>query len=181
MLGYILFLIPFFSLLIAFTTILAVMWSLKANKDEFLNRILSEFSPEKTFSFLNSEEEMGDEIEMQINQRLDAVIIGFKKQIPMVSIFLSRSKEDELKETAKTELMRLIPGIKDRFIKKVNEVLNPVNGPLEGVVVQKLIRVLDDLWKQVKYKIILIVSCVGLVLGLIELGIVYFLATFTQG
>lgn len=180
MLSYILFLIPIFSILISLISISSLIWLLKLHKNEFLNQVLSEFSPEKTFSFLSSEREVSDEIELQIDQRLDAVIMGFKKQIPMISMFLSRTKEDELKDTAKTELMRLIPGIKDRFIKKVNEVFNPVNGPLEGAVTQKLNRVLEKLWTQVKLRIIMTAIGVGLVLGLIELGLIYVLANLTQ-
>lgn len=174
---YVYILIPVFSILISFAAIIAVMLSLKNKKQDFFNQIIDEFSPEKNLAFLNSGGEISSEIEGQIDNRLNAVIIGFKKQIPMIGMFLSQTKENELKETAKTELLKLVPGIKDRFIKKANEIFKPVNGSSEGLLALKLNKILDALWKKIKYKIILTVFVVGLIFGFIELGIVYLLAS----
>ena len=173
---YIIFLIPVFSIMISFAAIFAMILSLKNQKKNLLNKLIDDFSSEKHLDFLNNESEISSEIEGQLDNRLDAIINGFKKQIPMIGMFLSQTKEDELKATAKTELLKLIPGIKNRFITKVNEILKPVDDSLEKLLTQKLEKIFDNLCEQIKYKIFIRTFATGLIFGVIEIGIIYFLA-----
>lgn len=167
--NYILFFISAYSILIACSTFLIVVWYLLSfKKKEVLKEIVDAFSSSTGLSAFISDEP-GDEVASQIDSRLDDIVTGFKKQIPMIGMFLSKTKEAELKETARVELMKLIPSIKQHFSKKTESILT------EGALAGKVGRVVDGLWRQVKCRLMLVVVLVGLVLGLVEVGLLMLL------
>lgn len=83
------FALPFISAFIALCAVYACYWSLSRQKGD-----------------------MELHIEGQIDQRLDAIVSRFKEQIPMVGMFLSGAKEDELKGYARVEMLKLLPSVR---------------------------------------------------------------------
>ena len=86
------------------------------------------------------------EVESLINDRLDAIIDRFKTEIPIITTFLTKKKEEALKVCAKEELLKLVPELKKQML------------PL--ILTQKL--------KRLPLKIILTTLVVGLLLGLLN-------------
>ncbi|HEV8052508.1 MAG TPA: hypothetical protein VGP47_08435 [Parachlamydiaceae bacterium] len=165
--NYILFFIPAYSILIACATFFSLaLYFSSLKKKELLEKIMEAFIPKIGQSILNAEP--GAEIEAQIDSRLTDIITGFKKQIPMVSMFLSKSKEAELKETARTELMKLIPSIKQHFSGKIDQVIEA------GGLNQKVEKLIEGLWKHIRYRFLLVAFLVGLIMGVIEVGLLLY-------
>jgi hypothetical protein len=57
-----------------------------------------------------------NEVSGMIDERLDGVVAKFKAKIPLAGMFLSKEKEDSLKEVAKGELMKALPMLKDKLL-----------------------------------------------------------------
>ena len=160
-------LIPLYSLFISFFTFFSLVWYFRLQRKACLKEISTCLSPGIDFLFLNDHTEW--EIEQQIDARLEGIIIGFKKQMPMISVFLSKSKEADLKKTAKSELMKLVPEINRHFSQKTAG----LTGSKQNIVFNEILEknadlVLERLWKQAKYRLLAIVFAVGLILGVVE-------------
>lgn len=161
----VLFFIVVYSILIACSTFLILTWYLLSlQKETFLKEFIDKYSQNTDF-FTLMKDESEEEVAEQVDSRLNDIVAGFKKQIPMISMFLSRSKEAELKETARVELMKLIPLINQHFSRKVG------NGFADGEQSRKIGQFVDRMWKQVKYRLFLVAVLMGLVLGFIEAGL----------
>lgn len=148
-----------FSLLISLSTYLTIAWFSFRQKQAYLKQITDSLS----LSSLGFDKGMDQEIEEEIDHRLEEMIAGFKKQIPMISMFLSKTKETELKDMAKAELLLLIPAIKERFLQKKHLIESGINSKINSYI--------EELWVMVKYKFLGITLTTGLILGLIEIGI----------
>lgn len=81
-----------------------------------------------------------------INTRLDKVVANFKKQIPMVSMFLSESKEESLKESVRREFYNLIPEFQQHLVPKM----------------------MKALWARTKLSILGMAFLLGFLLGLLQ-------------
>lgn len=57
-----------------------------------------------------------NEVSGMIDERLDGVVAKFKAKIPLAGMFLSKEKEDSLKELAKGELMKALPLLKEKML-----------------------------------------------------------------
>jgi hypothetical protein len=57
-----------------------------------------------------------NEVSGMMDERLDGVMAKFKAKIPLAGMFLSKEKEDSLKEVAKGELMKALPILKDKLL-----------------------------------------------------------------
>ncbi|MEI8124267.1 MAG: hypothetical protein WCG42_00750 [Parachlamydiaceae bacterium] len=135
------FLLPFVTAVISSFAVAFCLWLFVSMKKGFFQKKFEE----------SSLVQQGEEL---INRRLDAVIIAFKEQIPIVTMFLSQSKEEALKECAKKELYRLIP--------ECQQFIVPVFG--------------RALLTQCKFQIVGTAFLVGLVLGVIESLVLFFLS-----
>ncbi len=51
-----------------------------------------------------------------IDERLSAVIAMFKLEIPMIGTFLTPTREKSFKEKASTELVKMLPSIKEKLV-----------------------------------------------------------------
>lgn len=161
------FFIPIYSVLISECTLFAVVWHMQSQRQTILSEILNCNSSGINPSLTSEKSE--DVIEQQIEDRLNEIIAAFKRQIPMIGLFLSKTKEGELKVTARVELMKLIPAFKQRFFQKKEE--------LPGKELRKSIeRLLDDLWAHVKGRLLAVGLGVGLLLGILEAIIFSFLS-----
>jgi hypothetical protein len=87
-------------------------------------------------------------------------------------MFLSKTKEEEMKGTARQELMKLIPSIKQGLMKKKSE-MEDHGKSLERKVEQQIDFFIQHFWEQVKHRLFLLVASVGLFLGLLELALFY--------
>jgi hypothetical protein len=163
---YCLYLIPLYSIAIACSTLFVISWYLCRQKKADIKEIADAFSS-KLDGFQGNQEETEQEIERQIDHRLDEIISEFKKQIPMLSMVLSKSKEVELKETAKAELIKLIPSIKQHFLQKLGSGL----GQTLSFHAEQLI---DLLWKKVRHRLLLLAAAVGFILGFLEVALIFF-------
>lgn len=148
-----------YSILVACISFVAVCWFLSRRKRLFFKEILMPIIP--GIDWFGAETEK--EIEGLIDERLNAIIVGFKKQIPMIGMFLSQTKEEALKTSAKVELMRLIPAIKKRFLQKIGE-----SDYLEGQFHLIVSQLVSGLWRRVKYQLFSILVGVGALLGILE-------------
>lgn len=97
-----------------------------------------------------------DAIENLIDERLNELIIGFKKMIPMIEMFLSQKKENELREFAKEELLKIVPCIKQKFSQG------------KGLLDEKIEQLVNRLWKHAYLRLLMASACLGAILGLLE-------------
>jgi len=86
-----------------------------------------------------------------INHRLDAIIAAFKEQIPMIGMFLSKTKEDSLKKCAREELVKLIPEFKQRLVPVISKVF----------------------WKKLRVPLLGTIFLIGFLLGLLQATFLY--------
>lgn len=61
------------------------------------------------------------EIDVLIDAKLDDLVLVFKQQIPMASTFLVGNLVEKLKGSAKGEIIKMIPGIKDKLVQQAFE------------------------------------------------------------
>jgi hypothetical protein len=164
-----------FSLVISFCTGLAIFWYLFQQKQTFLQEALAEFAP-KIEALLINFPDAGPEIEKQIDNRLDEIIATFKRHIPMIGMFLSQNKEEELRGLAKNELMKLMPIVKHRYLHSVNVISNHAQDRFSKSQIEfKIHQLYTKIWKQLRFKIFGIMIAVGLIMGFIEIGFFYLL------
>ena len=69
--------------------------------------------------------DIAKEAEPLIDQRMDAFFGDVIKQIPMAAMFLQGTLSESLKKQAKTQLIKLIPELKERMVSKLGESFSP--------------------------------------------------------
>lgn len=158
-------------MLISCSTLVAITWYLGWKREHYVKEISSSFC--LTAANALSTEDMCQEIEFEIDGRLADILAGFKQQIPMIGMFLSKSKEEQLKATAKTELMKLVPNIKQRFLQKEIEApaLNKADLKLDHLS-PDMDLLIDRLWKPIKSRFLVIAAAVGFFFGLLEFALI---------
>jgi Flp pilus assembly protein TadB len=132
-----------YSLFIACITLLVLAYDFSKKKETYFREI-KEFYASET----------DKEIENLIDDRLSDIVTSFKQKIPMIGMFLPEVKERELKESAKTKLMQMIPDIKQRF-----------SGS------DFFSQFAESLWRQMRNRFVLVAICTGALLGLLEVGL----------
>lgn len=144
-----------YSILIACVTVLVLAYDLTKRKKEYFKEILEVISSDADLSG-------GTDVEMEkvIDDRLSDMVSGFKKKIPMIGMFLNQTKENELKELAKQELMQMIPAIKQKFLS--SDYLSQIAD-----------RLVNKLRKNLLKRVLVVSVCVGALLGVVEALLVY--------
>lgn len=105
--------------------------------------------------------EIDEEMEALIDERLNEIIVGFKKKIPMINMVLSQAKEEELKAFAKGELIQVIPVIKQKCLSGKDF--------FEKQFYEKANQLAMRLWKLLFKRLLVISICVGALMGIIEI------------
>lgn len=154
----------FYSILISCMTFLTLVWMIYHQKQSQLTELIHSFSLKMEVA------EQG--IEGEVDKRLNAVIAGFKAKMPMISMFLSKSKEAELKEVAKTELMKLVPALKEHFFINISDIDHDQKS-FEVQLSCLADQLIDRLWKQVQSLLFFTALGVGFFLGALEMLLVY--------
>lgn len=175
-----LYFLPTGGALISFCTALAVCLWLRSGlqkkiKDGAIAKgILSSFDKKMAFANLWEEWRLEKEIGSLIDKQLDHLIVAFKEQIPMIPMFLTKVREDKLKEQAHIELIKLIPGIKQHLLDRLDTNENgqiDLNASVNEHVDRIWQKLSGHLFKKLSYTILIKASILGFALGLIEAGL----------
>jgi hypothetical protein len=106
------------------------------------------------------------DVDALLEQRLDALILIFKQQIPMASMLLSGALAEKFKGQAKEEILKMLPGLKqrllDRFSKEV-DIKEWVFTQIREFAIEKQAR-----------RVSLYAALLGLLIGLINVAIIAF-------
>lgn len=110
--------------------------------------------------------EFDAELEGMIDRKLDDLVLVFKRQIPMASTFLTGTLVVKLKASAKEEIVKMIPEIKEKLLLRISRDFNP-NQLIEDRIQHLDFSLLD------RYSIIyaFVGAFIGLVLGMVQLAI----------
>lgn len=141
------YMLPVFSALIGGLAVMVACWQLKKHLQIVFKETIDPANP--------SADQVDLEISGLIKKHLDEVVLVFKTQIPMASMFISQAREEKLKTQALHELTKAIPAIK-----------TVVGGH------PQVIRFTDSLWRSVTYSLMSMGAIVGLALGLVEMGFI---------
>lgn len=87
---------------------------------EAVNSLISDENIEESLRGTVGNDSFEQEVEDTIDEKLDDLVIVFKKQIPMASTFLVGPLAEKLKGSAKVEIMKIVPDLKDKVMKRVN-------------------------------------------------------------
>lgn len=102
----------------------------------------------------SKEKQIDQQLEQVISKHLDDVVAAFKTQIPMASMFIGSAREEKLKEQALNELLKAVPALKEAVVGSPH-----------------MVRFTDRLWRSVTYSLMGMSALIGLILGLVEMGI----------
>lgn len=104
-----LIILPLFgALLSGITALICCLWLRKQ-----YNQLTKPVTPK--IETKQSPEDIDVQVESLIMQGLEHTIMVFKDQIPMASMFLSQTREDQLKRQAHSEMIKILPAIKAVF------------------------------------------------------------------
>lgn len=175
MMLYISVFILVFALFISLCTGVVLMLYVLRQKNVFLQEALATFAPKIEAPFINFPDD-SSEMEKQVDERLDEIILTFKRYIPMIGMFLSQKKEEDLRGLAKTELMKLIPALKQKYLQRVDIVSKHAQDRFStSQFASKINQLCTNIWKQVQLKLFCVMIAIGLILGLLEIGLFYLL------
>ena len=62
-----------------------------------------------------------EEFDLLVDKHLDALVIIFKNQIPMASMFLTDSLTQKLKTKTKEEMLNMVPELKQKILEKLEK------------------------------------------------------------
>ncbi|MEM1282526.1 MAG: hypothetical protein AAGG81_03130 [Chlamydiota bacterium] len=109
------------------------------------------------------------EVEEVIDDKLDDLVLVFKQQIPMASTFLVGSFVEKLKKSAKLEILKIVPDIREKFVNRMKV------GHFDEQVVDKLVASITwSSFKPIVKHIVLVSAISGYLLGLIQVAWMYF-------
>lgn len=94
----------------------------KAAKRELKNVFTKSLSDGAFLDTIQSQlKESGNEGELEelLNGKLDEVVTNLKRQIPMAGMFLTGSLEETIKESAKAEIYKALPEVKELALKSI--------------------------------------------------------------
>lgn len=105
---------------VAFTCRIWLFKSIKeyCSKQSFIDEILCSSNLEQCFKAQWHAQNFEKDIEQLVNKQMEELFSAFKVQVPMIGMFLSVEREEKLKEQARTELMKLVPALKQRFLEQ---------------------------------------------------------------
>lgn len=143
-----LLLIPVFAGIVAVLAVFVCCLQLRKHLQVF-------FESPQNISDLEKDMQVDKQITELIGKKLDDVIIAFKTQIPMASMFIGSAREEKLKEQALQELLKALPEIKTTVLTSPH-----------------VVRFTNRLWRSVTYSLMGMAAVIGLFLGLIEMGLI---------
>lgn len=88
------------------------------SKQTFIDEILCSSNLEQCFNAQWHAQDVEKDIELLVNKQVEELFVTFKAQVPMIGMFLSVEREEKLKGQARTELMKLVPALKQRFLER---------------------------------------------------------------
>ena len=100
------------------------------------------------------------EVDSLLEQRLDAILLSLKQQIPMASMLLSGALADKFKGQAKGEILKMLPGLKERLLERLSKEINLKEWVLGQV--QELAS------KKLALRCIVYAALIGFLMGLIN-------------
>jgi len=111
------------------------------------------------------------EFEELLDHKLDDLVLVFKRQIPMAGTFLVGGLVSKLKHSAKEEILKMLPEIKNRLLTRMQKDLD--SQMIVDIVVDRV------QFKSISRYIILFCAAggsIGLTLGFIQLAIIHLLS-----
>ncbi|MGE3954306.1 MAG: DUF445 domain-containing protein [Parachlamydiales bacterium] len=118
--------------------------------------------------------EIEEEVEKLIQERSHGFIEGMKKQMPMLSMFLSDSVLEKVAEDLKDELVKVLPDIKKRVGRHVERELDlktMIQEKIASFSVQKMERIIMKVATRELRAIELLGGLLGLIIGLIQVAV----------
>lgn len=109
------------------------------------------------------------EIESLIDKQLERLIGVFKEQIPMTSMFLTKSTEEKLKGQAYQEMIKMVPYIKQYFFDRCFSKEPDYSEVKTQFFFNKQDAVLKSILGAAQKKIFLCAILLGLALGCVEM------------
>jgi uncharacterized membrane protein YheB (UPF0754 family) len=136
------------------------------------------FSVEELSSKLQ-EVDLGEDLGKMVDVRMDRFVEGVKESIPMAGMFLKGSLLDGLKEKARNEFSLLLPEIKEKVGKIVENDLD-LHTHIEDKVSNFSVRKIESIVMKVamnELKIIEVLGgALGLVIGLVQVALMVLLS-----
>ncbi|MEC7838531.1 MAG: hypothetical protein VX777_00675 [Chlamydiota bacterium] len=110
------------------------------------------------------------EIEELLDQKLDDLVLVFKRQIPMAGTFLVGGLVEKLKKSAKAEILKMVPEIKNRLLTRMQNDLDS----------QMIVDIMIDRLKFKSLSYYLTLYClagavIGFILGVMPIAFIHFL------
>ncbi len=112
---------------------------------QFFRRVCSGFFADVDFEEIVEDKLDNDvfdaEVELLLDQKLDDLVLVFKREIPMAGTFLVGGLVQKLKRSAKGEILKMVPEIKQRLLQRMKKDLDSqmiVNLIIESVQVSRL-------------------------------------------
>lgn len=167
-------LIPLYCALSAFIVVICIGYLLlRSAKGKlllrgWLQKWMGKGKVDELFDSLIDSSLVEREAEAMVDQKLDDLVVVFKQQIPMASTFLVGSLADKLKNSAKVELMKILPDARQRFKESLR------NQGFESFFIAKFVE--DLTWPHCRSQVIriaLIACAIGALLGVIQVGWMY--------
>jgi uncharacterized membrane protein YheB (UPF0754 family) len=140
-----------------------------------LGKAIAKIAHEELFSIKElsaklQEVDLGEDLGVMVDKRMDHFIEGVKQAIPMAGMFLKGALLDDLKVKARAEFRHLIPEIKEK-IGGVIESEVDLHGHIEEKVSNFSVRKIESIVMKVATNELKIVEILGGVLGLV-IGII---------
>lgn len=171
MIPFCLYLLPIAGAIISCSTLIVCSFWIRNDCRKFYGgAIIEEFS--KCFINLWHIWNIEKEIESLIERSLENLVATFKEQIPIAGTFLSKAREDSLKERARLELIKLIPSIKQQLLEHLSNHSQEVGINAETALQVKFEteKIINLFWEHIKYSLLIKIALLGFVLGLIQMG-----------
>ncbi|MGZ3633488.1 MAG: hypothetical protein ACXU9U_05180 [Parachlamydiaceae bacterium] len=174
---YLLFVALLLSTLIGVLTVCLAKWWVfrQLKKDEFVSHlttfILQEMNPKELIVESIASLNLPTEFASQLDLQLDKLIVAFKAQIPMASMFLTPTFIEKLKEIARPEILKMLPEMEQKMLDHLE------NQDYEALIQRKL----SELnWSKIEAETatfltpaMIAAGCLGGLIGLIQLLVIY--------
>ncbi len=104
------------------------------------------------------------DVDSLLEQRLEALILLLKQQIPMASMLLSGSLAEKFKGQAKVEILKMLPSLKQRLLDRLSEEVDIKEWVLKQIQ--------EFAIEKQALRIVLYAALLGFLVGLINVAIV---------
>lgn len=142
---------------------------LPCKKNELVLLLSEHFNPAEILKGKADLLDFESDIDDLLDVHLDQLLLSFKKQNPMMSMFLTESMATKMKNQAHMEIKKMIPVLKQKIMDKTSEEFS-----IHDILAEKFQdeEILKSLYKQIFQKeirkIAVIAALVGFSLGLFE-------------